>query len=104
MRGRDRQSGKLFSYVSAEALVPQQHPLPVIRPLVNAALDRLSPRFEQMYATSGRPSIAPEKLLRALLLQAFFSVRSERQLMDQLAYNRLFRWFVGLAMMRRCGT
>ena len=98
MRGADRQTGKLFSYASPESLVPVGHPLRLIRPLVNAALDRLSGRFERMYAATGRASIAPEKLLRALLLQAFFSVRSERQLMEQLAYNMLFRWFVGLSM------
>ena len=98
MRGADRQTGRLFSYASPESLVPMDHPLRLIRPLVNAALDRLSGRFERMYAATGRASIAPEKLLRALLLQAFFSVRSERQLMEQLAYNMLFRWFVGLSM------
>ena len=74
------------------------HPLRAIRPLVNAALARLSPDFELLYAPTGRASIAPEKLLRALLLQAFYSVRSERQLMEQLTYNMLFRWFVGLSM------
>jgi transposase len=98
MRGRDRQSGKLFSYVSPEALVPGDHPLRPIRQLVDAALDRLSADFAAIYASTGRPSIAPEKLLRALLLQALFSVRSERQLMQQITYNMLFRWFVGLAM------
>jgi transposase len=98
MRGADRQSGKLFSYISPEAMVPPSHPLRVIRPLVNAALDRLAADFDKLYSTIGRPSIAPEKLLRALLLQAFFSVRSERQLMEQLTYNMLFRWFVGLSM------
>src|SRR5947199_2928003 len=98
MRGRDRQSGKLFSYVSPEALVPPDHPLRAIKRLVDAALDRLSADFAMMYAATGRPSIPPEKLLRALLLQAFFTVRSERQLMQQITYNMLFRWFVGLAM------
>ena len=98
MRGADRQSGKLFSYISPEAMVPPAHPLGVIRPLVNTALDRLAGEFEKLYSPIGRPSIAPEKLLRALLLQAFFSVRSERQLMEQLTYNILFRWFVGLSM------
>src|SRR3954468_10939984 len=98
MRGADRQSGKLFSYLSPESLVPQEHPLRSIRLLVNAALERLSPAFAAIYADSGRPSIAPEKLLRALLLQALFTVRSERQLMQQITYNMLFRWFVGLAM------
>ena len=98
MRGADRQTGRLFSYASPESLVPMDHPLRLIRPLVNAALDRLSGRFERMYAATGRASIAPEKLLRALLLQAFFTVRSERQLMEQLTYNMRFRWFVGLSM------
>jgi len=98
MRGADRQTGKLFSYLSPEARVPKDHPLRVIRPLVNAALDRLSPSFAELYSVIGRPSVPPEKLLRALLLQAFFSVRSERQLMEQLSYNLLFRWFVGLSM------
>ena len=98
MRGADRQTAAMFSYVSPEGLVPQDHPLRAIRPLVNAALERLSGRFEQMYAPRGRDSIAPEKLLRALLLQALFSVRSERQLMEQITYNMMFRWFVGLSM------
>src|SRR3954452_3543575 len=98
MRGADGQSGKLFSYLSPESLVPQEHPLRAIRLLVNAALERLSPAFARIYAVSGRPSIPPEKLLRALLLQALFTVRSERQLMQQITYNMLFRWFVGLAM------
>ena len=98
MRGADRQTAAMFSYISPETLVPQDHPLRVIRPLVNAALERLSGRFERMYAPRGRDSIAPEKLLRALLLQALFSVRSERQLMQQIAYNMMFRWFVGLSM------
>src|SRR6202163_41508 len=98
MRGTDRETGKLFSYASPESLVPQDHPLRAIRRLVNAALDRLSPTFEAIYAEGGRPSIAPERLLRALLLQALFTVRSERQLMQQITYNMLFRWFVGLAM------
>ena len=98
MRGSDRQTGKLFSYASPETLVPQDHPLRAIRLLVNSALDRLSPAFAAIYADTGRPSIPPEKLLRALLLQALFTVRSERQLMQQITYNMLFRWFVGLAM------
>ncbi len=81
-----------------EAMVPQDHPLRVIRPLVNAALERLSPDFDQIYAPIGRPSIPPEQLLRALLLQAFFTIRSERALMEQLIYNIPFRWFVGLSI------
>jgi len=98
MRGADRQTGHMFSYLSPEALVPRDHPLRLIRPLANAALDRLSADFERMYSAVGRPSIPPEQLLRALLLQAFFTVRSERQLMEQLTYNMMFRWFVGLSM------
>ena len=98
MRGTDRETGKLFSYASPESLVPQDHPLRAIRQLVNTALDRLSPAFAAIYAEGGRPSIAPERLLRALLLQALFTIRSERQLMQQITYNMLFRWFVGLAM------
>lgn len=98
MRGYDERSEGLFSYVSCEARVPVSHPLRAIRAIVDEALDMLSPVFEGMYSPIGRPSIPPEKLLRALLLQAFFSVRSERQLMEQLDYNLLFRWFVGLAM------
>jgi transposase len=98
MRGGDVRTEGLFSYVSCEARVPQDHPLRPIRAIVDEALAVLSPEFEQLYAPIGRPSIPPEKLLRALLLQAFYSVRSERQLMEQLDYNLLFRWFVGLAM------
>ena len=98
MRGTDRQTGAMFSYLSPEAMVPSGHPLRLIRPIVNAALERLSGDFDKLYATSGRDSIAPEKLLRALLLQAFYSVRSERQLMEQITYNMLFRWFVGVSM------
>jgi len=98
MRGADRQTAAMFSYLSPEAFVPPTHPLRAIRPLVNAALDRLSPDFAKIYSAFGRESIAPEKLLRALLLQAFFSVRSERQLMEQMTYNIMFRWFVGLSM------
>ena len=98
MRGSDEQTSSLFSYVSFEARVPASHPLRRIRAVVDEALDVLSPDFEGLYAQVGRPSIAPEKLLRALLLQAFYSIRSERQLMEQLDYNLLFRWFVGLSM------
>jgi len=98
MRGRDRQTGTMFSYASPESLVPEGHPLRAIRPLVNAALERLSGEFDKLYSPFGRDSIAPEKLLRALLLQAFFSVRSERQLMEQITYNMMFRWFVGLSL------
>lgn len=98
MRGEDSQAGSLFSYVSCEARVPSEHPLRLIRAIVDEALEVLSDEFDALYAPSGRPSIPPEKLLRALLLQAFFGVRSERQLMEQLNYNLLFRWFVGLSM------
>ena len=98
MRGTEEQTGALFSYLSPEALVPRDHPLPPIRLLVNGALDKLSSTFDQLYASSGRASIAPEKLLRALLLRALYGIRSERQLMEQVTYNMLFRWFVGLVM------
>jgi transposase len=98
MRGEDEQTGALFSYVSCEARVPADHPLRLIRAVVDEALDVLSVEFDRLYARVGRPGIAPEKLLRALLLQAFYSIRSERQLMEQLDYNLLFRWFVGLSM------
>jgi transposase len=98
MRGDDKQSGALFSYLSLEERVPEGHPLRRIRSIVDAALEALSGEFEALYSHMGRPSIPPEKLLRALLLQAFYTVRSERQLMEQLDYNLLFRWFVGLGM------
>lgn len=98
MRGFDHQQSDMFSYVSPEHRVPAEHPLRAIRSLVDAALRRLSPLFERMYAAVGRPSIAPEKLLRALLLQIFYSIRSERLLMEQLDYNLLFRWFVGMSV------
>ena len=98
MRGGDEETGSLFSYQSPASLVPSDHPLRVIRSVVNAALERLSPEFSKLYSPYGRASIAPEKLLRALLIQAFFGVRSERQLMEQVRYNMLFRWFIGLSM------
>jgi transposase len=98
MRGLDDRAEGLFSYVSCEGRVPGDHPLRLILPIVDAALGDLSAEFASLYARLGRPSIPPEKLLRALLLQAFFSVRSERQLMEQLDYNLLFRWFVGLGV------
>ena len=98
MRGSDRRTEGLFSYVSCESRVPVSHPLRSILPIADAALMALSEEFQQLYALNGRPSIPPEKLLRALLLQAFYSVRSERQLMEQLDYNLLFRWFVGLGV------
>src|SRR6201995_2596532 len=98
MRGEDEGSEGLFSYVSCSARVPKDHPLRTIRRLVDGALEALSGDFAKLYAKLGRPSIPPEKLLRALLLQGFYSVRSERQLMEQLDYNLLFGWFVGLSM------
>jgi transposase len=98
MRGEDRESQGLFSYVRLEQRVPTDHPLRAIRVLVDAALADLSREFDIIYARDGRPSIPPERLLRALLLQAFYTIRSERQLMEQLDYNLLFRWFVGLSM------
>jgi transposase len=96
MRWDDLQQGAVFSYISAEQRVPPDHALRAIRVMVDEALAGLSAHFDTLYATGGRPSIAPEKLVRALLLQALYSVRSERQLMEQLDYNLLFRWFVGL--------
>ena len=96
MRGPDEQSQHLFSYVSPEKRVPANHPLRAIRQITDRVLAKLSPTFTQIYAKIGRPSIAPEKLLRALLLQVLYTVRSERLLMEQLEYNLLFRWFVGL--------
>jgi transposase len=96
MRGTDHQQSGMFSYISAEQRVPKGHPLRAIRAMVDAALKELSWRFDAVYATSGRPSIPPEELLRALLLQVLYTVRSERLLIEQLDYNFLFRWFVGL--------
>src|SRR5712692_9755390 len=96
MRGRDRQQSGMFSYISAERRVPEDHPLRAIRAIVDLALQHMGPQFETMYAKVGRPSIPPEKLLRALLRQVLYTVRSERMLMEQLDYNLLFRWFVGL--------
>lgn len=98
MRGTDHEQSGMFSYISAERRVPKDHPLRSIRLMVDAALGGLAPRFDAIYAQSGRPSIPPEKLLRALLLQVLYTIRSERQLMEQLDYNLLFRWFVGLSM------
>jgi len=98
MRGDDRETGYIFSYLSPEERVPADHPLRAIRRMTDAIFDRLSPRFDRLYSTMGRPSIPPEKLLRALLLQGLYTVRSERLLIEQLQYNLLFRWFVGLSM------
>jgi len=96
MRGEDREQVTMFSYVSPDARVPADHPLRVVRPMVQAVLEKMSSLFDGMYAKDGRPSIPPERLLRAMILQMLYSVRSERQLMEQLDYNLLFRWFVGL--------
>jgi len=98
MRGSDETSGSLFSYVDIEERVPARHPLRKIRRIVNDALAGMDAEFDRLYADDGRPSIAPERLLRASLIQILFSVRSERQLMEQLHYNLLFRWFVGLGV------
>jgi len=98
MRGKDEQQLDVFSYINPEQRVPPDHPLRSLRVMTDEALQQLRPRFNSLYAKTGRPSIAPEKLLRALLLQALYSVRSERMLMEQLNYNLLFRWFVGLNM------
>jgi transposase len=98
MRGEDFQNQTLFSYVRPDSRIPPNHPLRTIRQVTDAALASLHEQFDAAYATEGRPSIPPERLLRALLIQAFYSVRSERQLMEQLNYNLLFRWFVGLSV------
>jgi transposase len=98
MRGVDERSGTLFSYVDLEARVRGDHPLRAIREIANAALGDLTEDFAGLYTNFGRPSIAPEKLLRAMLLQAFYGVRSERQLMERLEFDLLFRWFVGLGV------
>ena len=98
MRGGDDRTGELFSYVDLEARVRTDHPLRAIRAVVNEALSALERDFAALYAPIGRPSIAPEKLLRAMLLQAFYSIRSERQLMERLEYDLLFRWFVGIGI------
>src|SRR5579862_1740469 len=96
MRGDDHQQSHVFSYLSPEARVRKDHPLRAIRAMVDEVLERMSKRFDGMYAKVGRPSIAPEKLLRAQLLQMLYSIRSERLLMEEMDYNLLFRWFVGL--------
>src|SRR5580692_7133430 len=97
MRGDDFQQNELFSYGSLDERVPEKHPLRAIRTMVDEALREMSGRFDEIYPEDGRRSIPPERLLRALLLQMFYSVRSERMLMEQLEYNLLFRWFVGLS-------
>jgi transposase len=98
MRGDERVQDGMFSYISLEQRVPEDHPLRAIRKLTDEVLQSLSGEFDALYSDQGRPSIAPEYVLRALLLQVFFSVRSERQLVEQIDYNLLFRWFVGLGM------
>src|SRR5215475_3646274 len=98
MRGTNSEQSSMFSYISAERRVPKDHPLRAVRAMADAALEDLDQRFDAMYAAQGRPSIAPERLLRTLLLQVLYTVRSERLLMEQLDYNFLFRWFVGLSI------
>ena len=98
MRGADGRQGGMFSYVSRERRIPADHPLRPIRAMTDEVLRQLSPRLSRLYPKTGWPSVAPEKLLRALLVQVLYSIRSERLLMEQLEYNLLFRWFVGLSM------
>src|SRR5215471_6879834 len=98
MRGSDRRSGELFSYVDLERRIRTDHPLRTIRLVADAALQSLSIEFGSLYSDLGRPSIAPEMLLRAMLLQTFYSVRSERQLMERLEFDLLFRWFIGIGI------
>jgi transposase len=98
MRGTDEMTGSLFSYLDLEERIPARHPLRKVREIVNDALASMDAEFDRLYAKEGRPSIAPERLLRASLIQMLFSVRSERQLMEQMQYNLLFRWFVGLGV------
>ena len=97
MRGEFVDQGRLFSYISPEARVPANHPLRKVRELVRDVLGELNRSLSKLYASEGRPSIPPEQLLSALLLQVFYGIRSERQLMEQLDYNLLYRWFVGLS-------
>ena len=98
MRGDEEQQEEMFSYGSLNGRVPMEHPLRAVRVLADEAMRALEPRFAEMYSVTGRPSIPPEQMLRALLLQMLYSVRSERMLMEQMEYNLLFRWFVGLSM------
>ena len=98
MRGDDQQQSEMFSYLSLEERVPPDHPLRAIRKTVDEILRGMDKEFEGLYAKTGRPSVPPERLLRAVLVQIFYSVRSERMLMEQMNYNLLFRWFVGLEM------
>ena len=96
MRGTDHQQSHMFSYLSPEGGARKDHPLRVVRTMVDEVLRAMSPQFDRMYASEGRPSIAPEKLLRAHLLRMLYSIRSERLLMEEIDYSVLFRWFVGL--------
>jgi len=96
MRGSDRQQADMYSYVSPEERVRANHPLRAIRAMVDEALQKMSKRFDAIYAKTGRPSIPPEKLLRAQLIQMLYSIRSERLLMEEIDYSMLFRWFVGM--------
>src|ERR1700691_5299343 len=98
MRGEDEKQSGMFSYVTLEQRIPAGHPLRSIRAMTDRALERMSSQLDELYSATGRPSIAPERLIRGLLLQVLYSVRSERQLIEQLDYNLLFRWFVGLEM------
>jgi transposase len=98
MRGEDEKQSAMFSYVTLEQRIPSDHPLRIIRGMTDRALERMDSKFDELYSATGRPSIAPERLIRGLLLQVLYSVRSERQLIEQLDYNLLFRWFVGLEM------
>jgi transposase len=98
MRGDAIEPEAMFSYINATQRVPQDHPLRAVRTMVDVVLRELSPQFQKLYSHTGRPSIPPQRLLRALLLQVLYSIRSERMLMEQLDYNLLFRWFVGLTM------
>ena len=98
MRGEVDQQPKMFSYVDLESRIPKHHPIRKIRKIVDKALPALEVAFDQMYSDRGRPSIPPEQLIRALLLQIFFTIRSERQLMERIDYDLLFRWFVGLSI------
>jgi transposase len=98
MRGEDEKQTAIYSYVTLSQRIPADHPLRAIRAMVDRALEQMDPLFDELYAHNGRPSIAPERLLRATLLMALFSIRSERQLMEQMNYNLLYRWFVGLEM------
>jgi transposase len=98
MRGEDEKQSAMFSYVTLEQRIPSDHPLRSIRWMTDRALERMSGKFDELYSATGRPSIAPERLIRGQLLQVLYSVRSERQLIEQLDYNLLFRWFVGLEM------